>query len=106
MERLILSGEDWSYGPVVAARGFIQRWRGLRHSPPDASLLLRTRSVHSFGMKRPFLAVGLYRDGTVAASRLVPPRRLVYFPGCHWVLELPAEADPPPRGTVLEVRDG
>ncbi|MFQ5523517.1 MAG: hypothetical protein ACE5F5_08050 [Acidimicrobiia bacterium] len=105
MESVFLNGAGWSYGPVLRARGFVQRWRGLRQGRAGGSLLLRTRSVHGFGMKYPFLAVGLTRDWRVSESRLVSPGRLAYFPRCRWVLELPADAEPPPSGLVLEVTD-
>ena len=78
----------------------------MRGSHPQAAMLLRTRSVHGFGMVRPFLAVGLTDDLRVMVARVVNPGRIAYFPGCRWVLELPADAQPPSPGLVLEMSDG
>ncbi len=105
MQRVFLKAGGWELGPVSRARSFTQRWRGLRSRNAGGGLLLRTRSVHGFGMRDPFLAVGLSDDLRVVAARVVSPGGVAYFSGCRWVLELPLEADPPPPGATLEVSD-
>jgi hypothetical protein len=88
-------------GVVEQAQGFWSRWRGLRGSPPGSSLLLRTRSVHGFGMDRPLLAVGLDSEWRVVGSTILRPNRVAVFRGARWVLELPADTPPPVPGTML-----
>lgn len=101
-----MSGDDWSPRPVFRAVSFGDRWRGLRGLDPDASMLLTTSSVHSFGLGRPFRAVGLTDALVVAGSRIVKPNRIAGFSGCSFVLELPIGVSPPRVGTRLEVASG
>ena len=89
------------FGPVREARGFWGRWRGLRHSPDGAALLLRAGSVHGFGMDRPILVVGLDRRFTVVGVSKLVPNRIVRMRGARWIVELPETATPPPVGTRL-----
>lgn len=103
MEEVRLSGGDWSHQPVLRARGFVDRWWGLRSQGPGASMLLETSSVHAFGMKRPFWAVGLTEGYAVAEVRMMMPRRVATFHGCTYVVELPLDVSPPPIGTKLEL---
>lgn len=89
---------------MEVARSFHQRWRGLKALPPGSALLLRTRSVHGFGMRHPFLAVALDDRLQVITSRVVRPDHIAWFPGARLVLEMSAGTEPPPHGAVLEAR--
>lgn len=106
MDRVVLSSDDWSSGLVQVATGFYGRWRGLKAHPEETSLLIRTSSVHGFGMSKPFMAVGLDKHLRVTATRLVRPRRVAWFRGARFVLELPAATEPPREGTALEIQSG
>jgi hypothetical protein len=88
------------------ARGFGERLRGLRRSPEDESLLIRTRSVHGFGMNRALLVVGLDKDLRVIGSRPLFPGRMVRMGQARYILELPIDAKPPRRDSVLRVERG
>lgn len=103
MERVWISGGEWSRHPVLRAEGFADRFRGLKGLDPGTSLLLATSSVHSVGLGRPFTAVGLTDGFVVAGSRVVKPNRIARFPGCSYVLELPIDVPPPSVGSTLEV---
>lgn len=103
MEEVCLSGGDWSHEPVLRARGFVDRWRGLRNQGAGASMILETSSVHAFGMRRPFWAVGLTERYTVSEVRMMRPGTIAMFPGCRYVVELPLNVSPPPIGTSLEL---
>lgn len=88
------------------ATTFHQRWRGLKAHPPDTSLLLQASSVHGFGMREPFVAVGIDDQLRVVGIKLVRPRRLAWFPRASFVLELPPDAEPPRPGMTLEMSRG
>ena len=105
MEVIHFRADEWRSGPVMAATSFLERWRGLRGAGPEAALLLRTNSVHGIGMDRPFQAIGLSSDYRVLDTRMVVPRRFAWFPGCEWVLEIPADSEPPKRGQALVLVD-
>lgn len=92
--------QGYSLEGVSVAGGFGQRWRGLMARRP-APLLIPTRSVHGFWLRRPLRAVGLDGERTVIASRILRPRRIVFLAGARWVLELPTEIPPPEVGDVL-----
>lgn len=103
MEELRLSADDWDHGPVLEARSFVDRWRGLRGQEPGASMIFGTSTVHAFGLREPFWAVGLTGRGIVSEVKLVRPRRIVMFRNCRYVMELPLGVTPPPVGARLEV---
>ncbi|HEX6947302.1 MAG TPA: hypothetical protein VF246_08120 [Acidimicrobiia bacterium] len=89
------------FGPVPVASAFVERLRGLRRRPAGSALALRGGSVHGFGMDRELVVVGLDRDLTVIASRVLAPNRVVWIRGASWMVELPAGTKPPPPGTRL-----
>ena len=89
MDQVFLQAGATRYGPISEARTFWQRWRGLKGLPPEASVLIRTSSVHGFAVETPFRAVGLTQRFQVTATQVVEPGRIAKFPGCHYVLELP-----------------
>ncbi len=67
-------------------------------------MLIKTSSVHGFGVGTPFRAVGLTARFKVAATQVVKPGRIAKFPGCRYVLELPLGAEAPEPGVILELR--
>lgn len=89
----------------MEAESFGDRFHGLRKLEPGASLLIRTSSVHAFGFRHPFRAIGLSDELTVVAHTIVQPWRAVWFPGCVFVMEMPTYATPPPLGARLEIGD-
>ena len=93
--------DRWRSGPVHRASGFRQRLSGIIRVAPGVGVLLRTRSVHTMGLRRPLLIVGLDEALRVVRTAVVPPRRLVWWPGARYYLELAASCRPPPDGAVL-----
>jgi uncharacterized membrane protein (UPF0127 family) len=66
--------------------------------PDEALLLVRTRSVHTFGMRFAIVAALLDRHGLVRAVVRMPPWRvLLPRPRVRHVLELAEGADVLPR---------
>lgn len=100
-----MSGPGWSSGQVVKANSPFRRWRGLRGRPSSESLLIRTRSVHGFGMNRSFVGVGLTRDLHVMFSQVVRPGTVARFQRCHYVLEIPVGTPVPETGIQLVISD-
>jgi len=89
---------------VREAAGFLDRWRGLRPSPKDWGLLLKSSSVHSFGMRCDLWVCGLQGMRVVEVRRL-RPRRIVWLRGADAILELPIDVEPPPVGLDLSWLD-
>jgi hypothetical protein len=109
--RLIDSESGKVLVDAVEADGFLARVRGLigRHPPRSGEgMILRTRQVHTFGMKFPIDAVYLRKDGSVLrVARLVPWRLGPLQPRARWVLELAADDAARlgiRKGVVLEMR--
>ncbi len=102
MDVVELREPDGGVIEVNLASSFTDRLLGLRRVEPDSGLLLRARSVHGFGMTRPFLAVGMDGNGRVVGSTVVKPWRMVWFRRCRWVLEMPERHSPPAIGEMLE----
>ncbi|MGI8517601.1 MAG: hypothetical protein ACR2ME_04570 [Acidimicrobiia bacterium] len=100
----MLAGDGWSSGPVREAVGFLDRWRGLWPNPKDCGLLLKTSSVHSFGMNCDLWVCGL-RGMRVVAVRRLRPGRIVWLRGADAILELPIDFEPPPVGLHLSWLD-
>jgi len=56
--------------------------------------LIRTRSIHTFGMTTPIRVVALDAKGLVLRTRIVPPPRIFFAPRARWLVELPVGAAP------------
>ncbi len=96
-----LTATCWRSGPVAAATTFRRRLRGLRPAPDGHGLLLRARSIHTWGMRVPIWAAALDSDGVAIRVALLEPGRLLIVPKATWILELPIECHPPEPGTRL-----
>jgi hypothetical protein len=90
-------------GPVAVLSGARRRWRGIRGVPPGWGVLLRTRSVHTFGLRAPLGVVSLDDGLVVRRSAIVGPRRVVIDPGATWILELPVTRPLPGVGASLRI---
>jgi len=66
-------------------------------------MLLRTCSVHGFGMREPLWVVSLDPGGRVRRVGLLLPRRVLWDPGAAWTIELPLSRRPPEPGMGLRV---
>ena len=106
MDTVHLRTSSWRSGPVKTASTFYERWKGLRGAESGTSILIETSTVHSFGLSEPFTAVGISYDMRVIGSRTVGPRRVVLMRGAKWILEIPANAEVPADGVLVEVQRG
>ena len=91
-----LTGGPWRSGPLLVARRPLVRLLGLRAVPPGCGLLMRTRSIHTFGRRDPLPAAGIGGDGVLRWARMVPPRRVVVDLRAAWIAEMPGAALPAP----------
>lgn len=77
-----------SSNPIPLARGFLKRLRGLGPDPTVGStLMLRTRSVHTFGLRTPISITAIDKTGRVIDAQIVHPNRLYLNRRARWVLE-------------------
>lgn len=58
--------------------------------------MLRTKSVHTFGMDRAITMFALDHRSRVIVARSLRPNRVVFYRRATAIVELPVEADPPP----------
>jgi hypothetical protein len=96
-----LEGGGWSSGPVRVAASGRRRRIGLRPVPGPHGLVLRTRSIHTFGMRDPLGVVAVDDTGTVLAARSVPPGRVWTVWRAAAIIEVPVALGLPPVGTTL-----
>ncbi|MEX0825315.1 MAG: hypothetical protein WD184_00940 [Acidimicrobiia bacterium] len=96
----VTTPEGWSSGPVALLNTHRARRLGLRPGPGPIGALLRTRSIHTFGMHAPIGVVALSGEGIVTRAAVVPPHRVFFAKGARWMLEV-APHPLPKAGTRL-----
>jgi uncharacterized membrane protein (UPF0127 family) len=96
-------GNEWLFEFVILAATRSQRLRGLRPRSRGRAMVLRSNSVHGFGMKESLVVIFLGPSGKVLGVAPLPPRSVVRHKAAFWVLELPPGSPIPEPGTVLEV---
>lgn len=84
---LEVTGEGWASGPVTLLRTHRARRLGLRPIPGPFGVLLRARSIHTYGMCAPIGVVAVSGEGIVTRSEVVPPNRLFFARKARWILE-------------------
>ena len=100
---LVMLAPGWRCGPVTVAATALARRRGLRPRPHGRRLLLRSRSVHGFGMAEELAVVGIGRDERVCAVRVLRPGHMVTIPRSRWILELPRDHPLPAIGEQVRL---
>ncbi|MCL1601294.1 MAG: hypothetical protein M3112_07140 [Actinomycetia bacterium] len=81
-----IRADDWSIGNVTVLASRAERYIGIGPMA-DRSVLLLTRSVHTFSMKKPISIIVLDLAGTVVRAGVVHPRRIEWFHALRWVVE-------------------
>ena len=99
--RLVASG--WLSPPLRLACTRLERWRGLAPCPGPFGILMRTRSIHGFGLRSAIEFVAFDATGVVTRSGILRPRRIAYCRGARWIAELPAGSSRPPVASVASV---
>ena len=100
-----LSADGWSIDGVKVLVSRAERYIGIG-SMADRSVLLLTRSIHTFGMKKTISIVVLDVSGTVVQTGVVHPSRIVWFPGLRWVIETKADLEEEVRDEIERVLRG
>lgn len=103
MERITLAAEGWPAQQAFLATSFLERWRGTKPLPEGASLLLRTSSVHGFGLRDPLLLVAIDERMEVSAVEKLEPGAIAWFWRARFIIEMPVSTRPPTLGARLEV---
>ena len=97
-----LFSAGWRSGPVVEARSFRSRWRGVKQAPDYAGILIPGRSVHGIGLRGPLLYVAIGAGGRVLATGRLEVNRFVTVRAAKEILELPLGRCLPSVGVVLD----
>ena len=105
MEQVGLSSPGWQMSGFLA-RTFLDRFHGLRRAPPGSAVVMRARSVHGFGMRRPIPVIGLDADMRVVSTRTLRPNRVMVIPSARILVELPPSQPLPRIGDRVEVTRG
>lgn len=96
-----LRGAGWASPPLRLARTWRDRLIGLRPRPGPFGLVLRTGSVHGFGLRTPVAYIAVSDDGVVVRCGRLMPRRLVTCRRAMFIIELPGSLALPELGSVL-----
>ena len=100
--RLVAPG--WLSPPLRLACTRSERWRGLAPCPGPFGILMRTRSIHGFGLRSSIEFVAFDATGVVTRSGRLRPGRVAYCRGASWIAELPA-GSPRPRAESVALVD-
>lgn len=92
---------SWRSPPVVVASSFADRLLGVRRRETDG-LLIRSSSVHGYGIREPLRIVHLDIEGVVVHQDILMAGRRTPARGA-WILELPIRSPGPETGTRLVV---
>jgi uncharacterized membrane protein (UPF0127 family) len=105
MDQVELSTGDWS-ARAHLARSFTDRLLGNLAVPCDAAVVLRTRTVHSFGQKSPIEIVGIDAHMRVVATRTLMPNRITILSSARMIIELPPGSPVPSVADRIEMTNG
>ena len=105
MRRVELSANDWSVSAFLAT-SLVDRLLGTFRVPPGAGLVIRTRSVHSFGQTEPMTILGLDAGMRVVAAGELLPNRIAFLPSARVIVELPSDHSVPSMNDLVEMTDG
>jgi hypothetical protein len=95
-----LSAEGWSIGSVKVLASRAERYIGIGPKA-DRSVMLLTRSIHTFTTKRPISIIVLDLGGTVVRTGVLHPRRIAWFRTLRWVIETRDGTALPAPGTEI-----
>lgn len=100
---LTLAGEGctWTATSVLLARNHRERLTGVRGR--SVRVLMRTATVHSWGIDEPLLLVGINSLGEVVALEVLRPRRMTRLRRAMWTLELPLSDEVPELGGRIQI---
>lgn len=96
-----LRSPGWDGAIVAKAETFPDRLFGMRYLQAKGGVLLRTRSVHTLGLKRHIRALSTSPTGEVLAIRDLRPNRVAFFRGAQYIIELPAGHPVPKVGASV-----
>jgi len=105
MRTVRLSAEQWPGVVASCADSLRDRFLGIKAGDSEDAILIRARSVHTFGLDQPLRLVGLDREMRVVDTRTLLPNRVAYFGTASFILELDENAMTPRPGTLVEVSD-
>jgi hypothetical protein len=95
-----LHANAWVLPEVSVLCSSWERYVGIR-ADAVSSVMLLTRSIHTFKMHTPLRIMVLNLEGIVVGADVVRPRRIVNFSELRWVVETQADAALPVPGTKI-----
>ncbi len=105
MDQVELSTGDWSARAYLAGT-FTDRLLGNLRLPRDSAVVLRARSVHSFGQREPIEIVGVDAQMRVVATRTLMPNRVTVLSSARMIVELPSGSPVPSVSDRIEMTHG
>lgn len=91
----------WVGARVGEAESFLDRLMGMRSTSGREGVMLRTRSVHTFGLDEPIGVFCTNSNGTVVETRTLQPNRIAVFRRAAKVIELPHGRELPAVGSLV-----
>jgi hypothetical protein len=91
---------SWSSGPVRVITAPAARRIGAIPVLGPLGVVLRARSIHTFGMLHRIGVIAVDGDGVVTATGVLPPRRLWTVPSAVSIIEVPPAAGLPVVGAA------
>ncbi len=98
-------GAEWCSGPVMEARTFSERMKGLRPRPSGRAMAFRAVSLHGFGMREPLKVLCIGKDDVVRSVRTLRPRRILLDREAKLMVEFPVERELPQPGSRVSIVD-
>ena len=95
-----LRADGWSIDTVRILGSRSERYFGIGPRG-DGPVMLLTRSIHTFSMKRPISVIVADSGGTVLRAGIMRPRRMIWFAAARWVVETEATSKLPSPETRI-----
>jgi hypothetical protein len=74
--------------PLPLARGFVSRLMGVGRNPvAGTQIAFRSRSVHTFGLRRTITVGALDNSGFLIETTELEPNRIYFNRRAHWIAE-------------------
>lgn len=100
--RLSTQEGSWTLRRVLLAITTRDRLTGINASGDFGGVMMRTRSVHTIGLRGPLHIIRISDEGVVAGVQRCEPGRLV-LSELSWVVEVSVHGPAPPIGARLRV---
>jgi hypothetical protein len=98
-----ISAGQWSISGLAFMESFGERLRGIKSKGASGGVVLRSRSIQTFGLTGPLEILAIGANHRVLEVRTLLPNRLARFSDARLVVELPGGSQVPAVGSVIEM---